>query len=1025
MPRDALFRVLAFVAILLAGCQADRASSPRGGAAFGEPCLRTEDCASRLCLRVSDTLAVCTSACATQAACPAVPGWACVAPSEIPSEVCACRATAEQEICGNGVDDDCDGKADDCRICGGRAVADDDHENCGSCGNACTRVQACVSGTCQCPIQMPLECGTDCVNPDADSANCGACGHRCPTGQSCVSGTCACPDASRPDLCDGVGCVDLDTDPGNCGACGAACASPRACSAGKCACSDPDLPDYCDSGGCVDLSTDPNHCGACDTVCGVDQRCDAGQCRCPAGSPDSCDGSCVDLSSDPNHCGTCENVCASTLVCSNGACACPDASRVPCNGTCVDTQTDSFNCGACGHSCAPAEDCVGGLCTCPSGLVCGGACVPLGDHGNCGGCGHACGSSQTCVGTECTCPFNLTVCGSDCADTSTDVSHCGTCDVACGPNQLCVAGTCADVTCVASTEFCSGGSPFLCDSTGTSAVLVQACSAAQYCAVSQGFAACYTDVCEQGLPVCNGTVATTCAADGSRMQPGGTDCSLSGKACDSGACRPVVCTPNQESCSGQTAQHCNALGTVLSSETCPADQFCKVQGTATCLPDVCTANALVCDQNVATSCAADGSGFTGSRTDCTTGSASCRDGYCWGFTQPVLLGSSERIYGLTGASDTAGNVVLLWAEGTISGTTWTPRFSRFDHATSTWSPEATPNGVTDGSTPLAVVGLSTGSFVAVWTTSSGAQADVLDPKTSKWSPLKTMSAARAGYVRLAVDGTDRVTAAWTSNQAVYVSRRNPVSDTWSTPQTLPNTVANDSANEFPGVGASSSGDTLVSWVTSRGTANANRFDATAGTWAATSTTLASAQALYRYANLNVRPDGRAIATWQVYSSPPTFSSYDPTAKTWSAAAAYSTDFSRGLFVVSRGASRVLAYLGAGDGSIRGSWFDDGTGAFETPRRFYSTLLSMDNPAGAVGGDGSALVAAAQNGQIWVTRYDPPTGLWSPGDQLNGGYLSDSLEVWMDAIGAGVVTWHQSEYSLTVEEVAAATYARYR
>ena len=70
-----------------------------------------------------------------------------------------------------------------------------DHDNCGTCGNACSDTQVCSAGACTIACAPLTACIPDagapyCANIQTDSANCGACGNVCPLGEVCVSAKC-------------------------------------------------------------------------------------------------------------------------------------------------------------------------------------------------------------------------------------------------------------------------------------------------------------------------------------------------------------------------------------------------------------------------------------------------------------------------------------------------------------------------------------------------------------------------------------------------------------------------------------------------------------------------------------------------------------------------------------------------------------------------------------------------------------------------------------------------------------------
>src|SRR5206468_4019646 len=213
-------------------------------------------------------------------------------------QVCGCRKLAEKEICGDGIDNDCNGRVDDCKMCNGVAVPDDDPKNCGACGHACRADQSCTKAACVCPAGSPNDCGGACTDTKTDGVNCGACGTACGPNRVCKDGACACPDASKGTYCDAAGCIDSATDANNCGGCGKTCGTAQACSGGTCGCTSFGFTVCGDT--CTNLTSDAAHCGACDKACIPGERCGNSTCVCD--SHLDCDGKCVSTT-DVANCG--------------------------------------------------------------------------------------------------------------------------------------------------------------------------------------------------------------------------------------------------------------------------------------------------------------------------------------------------------------------------------------------------------------------------------------------------------------------------------------------------------------------------------------------------------------------------------------------------------------------------------------------------------------------------------------------------------------------------------------------------
>lgn len=111
------------------------------------------------------------------------------------------------ETC-DGIDDDCDGQADNAAKC---AAAGED----------------CIAGKCSCKVGNV--CAGQCVDTQSDPHNCGGCSIECKLG-SCSNGKCVCSNGLT--VCGNV-CADLKTSASNCGACGNDCKG-NVCVSSKC-----------------------------------------------------------------------------------------------------------------------------------------------------------------------------------------------------------------------------------------------------------------------------------------------------------------------------------------------------------------------------------------------------------------------------------------------------------------------------------------------------------------------------------------------------------------------------------------------------------------------------------------------------------------------------------------------------------------------------------------------------------------------------------------------------------------------
>jgi hypothetical protein len=551
--------------LLALGCSAGEPESAEvqpGSGALGELCQKTEDCSSTLCVRVDEVGGICSEFCATDLDCPQADNWACLPTAEPTLLVCACRKLGISERCEDGVDDDCNGKVDDCQTCDGVAVPQDDASHCRRCGNACRADQRCGAAGCECSDEERTDCGTVCADLGSDPEHCGACDAACGTEQLCADGACVCPDSAESH-CAGAGCFDLSTDSSHCGECGLVCPLNTVCSGGSCVCPAGAPPDHCDGIGCVDLASDALNCGECGHRCEASRACDAGECVCNAGLSE-CDGACVDLDADEQHCGACSGACGAGQACVGGSCDCIASVHTLCGEDCTDLETDEQNCGECGEPCAPGEVCSGGDCSCSSGLYCGGECMPEGDADNCGACGNACPDSQYCDDGGCACQgFALSPCGDLCVYLDSDETHCGDCATVCKNGESCFSGDCA----------CPSGQTY-CEEAGT---CVSLSSDEAHCGAC-GAACDPTETCQSSTCKCPTSGQLYCESEVQCVD------TLSNTehcgACDE-ACNPTeICQSSQCKCPLTGQLYCESevqcVDTLSNTEHCGAcDEACN------------------------------------------------------------------------------------------------------------------------------------------------------------------------------------------------------------------------------------------------------------------------------------------------------------------------------------------------------------------------------------------------------------------------------------------------------------------
>lgn len=134
-----------------------------------------------------------------------------------PTDTCSPGTPASSDAACDGIDDDCDGSADEGYVAPATSCGT------GSCGS--TGFFYCVAGSLHDSCQSPPD-GTSCTAPNAATAECA--GGVCEV-LTCgaTSGDC---DADSVNGCE----TDLGTDANNCGGCGVVCGAAETCETGAC-----------------------------------------------------------------------------------------------------------------------------------------------------------------------------------------------------------------------------------------------------------------------------------------------------------------------------------------------------------------------------------------------------------------------------------------------------------------------------------------------------------------------------------------------------------------------------------------------------------------------------------------------------------------------------------------------------------------------------------------------------------------------------------------------------------------------
>lgn len=169
--------------------------------------------------------------------------------------------TCTWEICGDFMDQNCDGRDTSC--------GDTDMDGIAACRTG-EAPPACDCDDARADVRPPFGAGVPGAPEVCDGVD-NDCNGRVDEAAQCCAACMALDDPARGDVCTASGACDCTTEPGD-----------GPCAAGETCC----------TSGCVDLDTDMDNCGFCGRECGRDTNtCAGGTCLCGTASP--CDNSCT------------------------------------------------------------------------------------------------------------------------------------------------------------------------------------------------------------------------------------------------------------------------------------------------------------------------------------------------------------------------------------------------------------------------------------------------------------------------------------------------------------------------------------------------------------------------------------------------------------------------------------------------------------------------------------------------------------------------------------------------------------
>ncbi len=392
--------------------------------------------------------------------------------------------------------------------------------------------------------------------------------------------------------------------------------------------------------------------------------CDAGACKevsCVPNTQFCGDGGVHTCNSDGTP-GALVQHCSPTQFCleSGASASCNTTACVPgdhlCNGSVATTcESDGSGPNPGGDDCSLkkqlcfAGQCLDPLCTPGQKLCDAGVLYLCGNGGTARQTITTCDSFQVCDQAQGACVPKLCDTGKLYCD-STRIVGCNTTGDAyvqmgtdcASTNQACVDGACASIVCSPNQRYCKDNTVYTCNNDGTANTTSETCSFGQLCMGGNGSAYCNAPSCMPGQVMCQGSVPSTCAPDGSGFVQSGPDCTLTAQACLNGQCVAQVCSPGSSFCKDNNIQTCDGEGASFSQgQFCGAQLHCIAASSAGfCVPLPCAAGVTSCVGEKLGVCAADGLSVT-SATDCSATHQVCTPQGCAASVTDVAASATD------------------------------------------------------------------------------------------------------------------------------------------------------------------------------------------------------------------------------------------------------------------------------------------------------------------------------------------------------------------------------------------------